>query len=93
VHLKVDDVPEQLLVDHVVATTGLTPAEASRVIGDVIAFHAEPIEELVRRRHAQLKTHGAKNEEIFARIAEELAGRVVAAPQLSERQLRRMIYG
>jgi hypothetical protein len=86
-------VPEPSLVDHVVATTGLTPAEAARVIDDVVAFHAETVEEFVRRRHAQMKTYGARNEEIFARIAEELAGRVVAAPRLSERQLRRMIYG
>ncbi|WP_459981841.1 hypothetical protein [Nocardioides sp. AN3] len=85
--------PERTLVDHVVASTGLTPDEAARVIGDVIAFHAESVEELVRRRHAQLKTQGAKNDEIFARIAEELAHRVVAAPRLTERQLRRMIYG
>lgn len=85
--------PEQTLVDHVVATTGLTPAEATRVIGDVLAYHAESVEEFVRRRHAQLRTYGARNEEVFARIAQELTGRVVAAPQLSERQLRRMIYG
>lgn len=85
--------PEQMLVDHVAASTGLTPAEAARVIDDVLAFHTESVEEFVRRRHAQLKTYGAKNDEIFARIAQELAGRVVAAPQLSERQLRRMIYG
>ncbi|MFI2707935.1 hypothetical protein ACH5WX_10345 [Nocardioides sp. CER28] len=85
--------PEQLLVDHVVASTGLTPAEAARVIDDVLAFHAEPVEDYVRRRHAELKTYGAKNDDIFARIAQELAGRVVAAPRLSERQLRRMIYG
>ncbi|SFC12900.1 hypothetical protein SAMN04487968_1044 [Nocardioides terrae] len=84
---------EQSLVDHVVATTGLTPAEAARLIDDVVAYHAEPVEEFVRRRHAQLRTAGSKNDEIFARIAEELAGRVVAAPRLSERQLRRMIYG
>lgn len=86
-------VPEQNLVDHVVATTGLTSPEAARVIGDVLAYYAEPVEDFVRRRHAQLKTYGARNEEIFARIAEELDGRVVAAPQLSERQLRRIIYG
>jgi heterodisulfide reductase subunit A-like polyferredoxin len=82
-----------MLVDHVVATTGLTPAEAARVIDDVLSFHAESVEEFVRRRHAQLRTYGARNDEIFARIAEEVAGRVVAAPRLSERQLRRMIYG
>ena len=85
-------VPEALLA-HVVATTGLTPAEAARVIEDVVAFHAEPVEDLVRRRHAHLKTYGARNDEIFARLAEELQTRVVAAPRLSERQLRRIIYG
>ncbi len=58
-----------------------------------MAFHAEPVEEYVRRRHAQLKTYGAKNPEIFARIADELPGRVVAAPALTERQLRRIVYG
>jgi len=81
------------LVRHLVATAGLSPAEAARVIEDVVAFHAEPIEAYVRRRHTQLKTAGAKNPEIFAQIAEELSDRVVAAPRLSERQLRRLVYG
>lgn len=81
------------LVAHLRATTGLSAAEAARVAEDVIAFHAEPVEDYVRRRHAHLKTYGAKNPEIFARIAAELHERVVAAPDLSERQLRRIIYG
>jgi hypothetical protein len=81
------------LVDHLVATTGLTPTEAARVVEDVVAFHAEPVEVYVRRRHGELKTYGAKNPEIFARIADELASRVVAAPPLTERQLRRLVYG
>ena len=81
------------LVDRIASSTGLSPAEAARVIEDVVAFHAEPVEEFVRRRHAHLKTYGVRNPEIFARIAEELAGRVVAAPPLTERQLRRIVYG
>jgi hypothetical protein len=85
--------PDPALVERIVASTGLTPAEAARVVEDVVAFHAEPVEDYVRRRHAHLRTYGAKNEQVFARIAEELAGRVVAAPELTERQLRRMIYG
>jgi len=85
-------VPDALLA-HVVATTGLTPAEAARVIEDVVAFHAEPVEDVVRRRHAHFQSYGARNPEIFARIATELADRVVAAPPLSERQLRRIVYG
>ena len=85
--------PDPELVDHVVNGTGLTPAEARRLIDDVVAFHAEPVESYVRRRHAELRTFGAKNPEIFARIGAELRERVVAAPELSERQLRRIIYG
>ena len=81
------------LVAHVSATTGLSATEATRVIEDVVAFLAEPVDDYVRRRHAALKAHGAKNPEIFARIAAELAERVFAAPELSERQLRRIVYG
>jgi hypothetical protein len=85
--------PDPELVARIATSTGLSPAEAARVVEDVVAFHAEPVEDYVRRRHAQLKTYGAKNPEIFARIAEELAARVVAAPELTERQLRRLVYG
>lgn len=81
------------LVTHVVESTGLTPAEAARVIEDVVAFHTENVEAFVRRRHGELKTYGAKNPAIFAKIATELADRVVAAPDLTERQLRRLVYG
>ena len=81
------------LVRHVVATTGLAPTEATRVIEDVLAFHHEPVEAYVRRRHGELKLRGAKNAAIFTVLRDELADRLVAAPDLSERQLRRMIYG
>lgn len=81
------------LVERVVASTGLTPGEAARLVEDVLAFHAEPVEDYVRRRHAELKTYGAHNPEIFQRISGELADRVVAAPRLTERQLRRLVYG
>jgi hypothetical protein len=93
-HRTVDAVPaDRTLLAHLVATTELTEAEAVRVVEDVLAFHAEPVETYVRRRHAELKTYGVRNPEIFARLAGELATRVVAAPALSERQLRRIVYG
>lgn len=81
------------LVRHVEESSGLTTTEALRLVEDVLSFHDEPVEEWVRRRHAELKTYGARNAEIFARLQQELRGHVVAAPELSERQLRRMIYG
>ena len=84
---------DQRLLQHVVDTTDLEPAEASRLIEDVLAFHDETVEEWVRRRHGEMKTYGARNDAIFAQLREELADVVVAAPALTERQLRRIVYG
>jgi hypothetical protein len=81
------------LVDRVAGSTGLTPAEAARVVEDVLAWYREPVEEYVRRRHAYHRLYGKRNPEIFELIANELADRLVAAPPLSQRQLRRIIYG
>jgi hypothetical protein len=86
-------VHEPELIDRVVALTGLTPGQAARVVEDVQAWYREPVEDFVRRRHAHHKLHGVRNDRAFALIAEELAQRVVAPPQLSERQLRRIVYG
>jgi hypothetical protein len=86
-------VRDRELVDRVAGSTGLTPAEAARVVEDVLAWYREPVEEYVRRRHAYHRLYGKRNPEIFELIADELADRLVAAPPLSQRQLRRIIYG
>jgi hypothetical protein len=81
------------LVSRIAHSTGLTEAESARVVSDVVAYFAETTEEFVRRRHASLQAYGMKNPEIFTQINAELSRRVVAAPTLSERQLRRIVYG
>ncbi len=82
----------QDLVQHVVASTGLPPATAARVISDVIGYFAETTEQFVRRRHAELHRHH-RNDDVWGLIATELGGRRVAAPPVSPRQLRRIVYG
>ena len=81
------------MVAHLTRTSGLGPGEAARVVADVLTYFSETVEEFVRRRHAELRAAGLTNSEIFPRIAEELPMRRVAAPQLSTRQLRRIVYG
>jgi exonuclease VII large subunit len=88
-----DAVRDTEIVDRVASSTGLTPAEAARVVDDVVAWYREPVEHYIRRRHAHHRLFGKRNPEIFALIADELSGRLVAAPSLSQRQLRRIIYG
>jgi len=81
------------LVARVADSSGLTHGEAARVIGDVLAHFAEPVDAYVRRRHRELQTYGVRNDAAFRTIAAELRARLVAAPELSERQLRRIVYG
>ncbi|MEV3983491.1 hypothetical protein [Nonomuraea sp. NPDC049758] len=85
--------PYEDLIAHLTRTSALGPGEAARVVADVLSYFSEPVEEFVRRRHGELKTRGLTNDEIFPRIAAELPARRVAAPELSLRQLRRIVYG
>lgn len=81
------------LIDHLVRSTALQRGEAARVILDVLAYFDETTEDFVRRRHRELQSGGLVNAEIFERIAAELPHRAVAPPELSLRQLRRIVYG
>jgi len=61
-------------------------------VAEVLGYFDESVEEYVRRRHRELKSEGLTNDRVFARIAAELPARRVAPPQLSLRQLRRVVY-
>ncbi|MFD4571363.1 hypothetical protein ACFWNK_21650 [Streptomyces sp. NPDC058417] len=81
------------LVDHLTRSSPLNRGEALRVIQDVLAYFDETTEEYVRRRHRELQGQGLVNAEIFDRIEADLKYRAVAPPELSLRQLRRIVYG
>lgn len=81
------------LIAHLVQTTPLPPSMAARVVDDVVAALTEPLDQLLRRRHRELQARGRTNAEIFDLLAREVAGRPVAAPPLTTRQIRRAIYG
>ncbi|MFI9271147.1 hypothetical protein ACIGXM_10610 [Kitasatospora sp. NPDC052896] len=81
------------LLAHLTRSSALAPGEAARVVAEVLAYFNETTGEYVQRRHAELQARGLTNEQIFTRIAEELPARRVVAPELSARQLRRIVYG
>jgi len=81
------------LVTYVARSSGLDPSTARRIVDDILSYLDEPPAAFVRRRHAALRRLGHANEEIFPRIASELAGRRFPAPAYSARQLRRIVYG
>lgn len=81
------------LVRYVTISTGLPHATASRVIADVLAYYGEPVEDFVRRRHHEMRLRQVRNADIWPAIGAEIPARRFGAPPLSERQLRRIVYG
>jgi hypothetical protein len=85
--------PYDDLVAHLVRSTPLSEGEARRVVAEVVAYFDEPVQDFVRRRHAELRQRGWHNDRIFSGLGAELATRRVAPPPLTARQLRRIVYG
>jgi hypothetical protein len=81
------------LVAYVARSAGLDPAQARRIVDDVLSYLVESPEDFVRRRHSALLRLGRRNPEIYPLIAQELAQRRFPAPPYSLRQIRRIIYG
>jgi polyhydroxyalkanoate synthesis regulator phasin len=83
----------QELITYLTRTSRLSPEEARRVVEEVLGFLNETPEEFVRRRHRALQAEGLSNPSIYARVAAELSALRFRAPDLTARQIRRMIYG
>ena len=83
----------QELADYLTRTTRLAPLEAQRVVQEVMGYLQETPDAYVRRRHRALQAEGLANAAIYARLADELSVWRFRAPALSQRQIRRMIYG
>jgi hypothetical protein len=81
------------LLDHLVRRTNLGRREALQLVGEVLAYFDETVEVFVRRRHGELQRRGLANPAIFEQVAKELQWWRVAAPMLTERQVRRIVYG
>src|ERR1700749_526164 len=81
------------LARYLAASTGLPQPTAVRGVADVATDFSETVEEVVRGRHIELPQRQRQNHEIGPLIAAELGQRSFTAPGLSERQLRRIVYG
>lgn len=81
------------LLDHLVRTTALSRDQAMRIVAEVLTYFDESLETFVRRRHRELQAEGLANAAIYKRIKNDLKFWRIAAPETSERQIRRIIYG
>jgi len=84
---------EPALLQHLCRNFGLAEDQASRLVKEVINFYQESHQQFIVRRHQELQQQGWNNPVIFNTIYRELGQRRFPAPELTERQLRRIIYG
>ena len=71
----------------------LDPVTARKVVEEVLDGLDQSADEYIVMRHAELQRLGWRNPRIFAQIQRELSSWRFRAPALTERQVRRRIYG
>ncbi len=81
------------LMQYLATSQGLQRHSAERLVAEILAYFGEERDDFVRRRHRELQGAGMANPAIFARIGDEVAARRFPVPAMSERQIRRIIYG
>ena len=81
------------LIEHLSRLTALSEVQSRQVVAEVLDYFNEDIESYVRRRHHELQQQGLSNAKIFTSIQDELPNRLFPAEKISERRIRRMIYG
>jgi len=84
---------EEDLIQHLRAVTGLEAELLAKILNEVKSWYSEDLTAWVLRRHEEMQHQGMRNREIYGRIRDEAARMLVRPAQLSERQIRRMIYG
>jgi hypothetical protein len=90
--MRPEPVPTDL-IEHIQRISSLDAAKTRQLVEEVLSFYQEGVEQYITRRHGELQFQGLANSQIYNVISQELAQRCFAAPTLSERQIRRIIYG
>ena len=90
--MRPEPVPAEL-IEHLQRISSLDASKAKQLVEEVLSFYNEGVEPYITRRHSELQFQGLANSQIYTLIRQELAQRCFAAPTLSERQIRRIIYG
>lgn len=90
--MKPVNVPTEL-INHLCRTSVLSASQAEHLVTEVLNYYAENSQDFMVRRHAELQSLGFNNKHIFDVIQQELTERRFSGPHLSQRQIRRAIYG
>jgi len=85
--------PAEALVRRLSTVCGLSSDKASQVVSELLDEMSATVNEYISARHEALQDQGWPNERIYRQIRTDLGRLRFSAPALSERQIRRRIYG
>ncbi len=75
------------------AVADVSEEEAGRIVDELRDAFDSDLGEFIASRHLELQRRGWRNEAIYAQIRQDLAVWRFSAQELTERQIRRRIYG
>ncbi len=79
--------------NYLLSTYPIDESLLSHLVEDLGEYFSTDVKKFIGLRHQKLQKEGLKNDKIYSQIHEELKERRFAAPELSIRQIRRIIYG
>ncbi len=78
---------------HLLSIVDITEPELDKVIADLLDHWSETLVQFVVRRHKELQRSNIPNRLAYSQIRDEVSSRRFLADPLSERQVRRILYG
>jgi hypothetical protein len=79
--------------EHLLRIVDLDERTLDKLVRELRDHWSETVGSFAHRRHRELQRAGVPSRLVYGRIVEEARRRPFAAERLSERQVRRMLYG
>jgi hypothetical protein len=78
---------------HILDTYNISEGDFGRLIEEFLEHFDSTLNDYVRSRHSELQKEGGRNTAIYRVLMREIEDRRFAAGPLTERKIRRIIYG
>lgn len=78
---------------YITTTYALNDNDFDRLMEDFNYYYVQELKAFIRIRHQELKLNGLKNNQIYHALKLEIEERRFKSETLSERRIRRIIYG
>ncbi len=84
---------DEKLKNYLLSAYPIDESLLNHIVDDIGEYYSFEVKEFISVRHRQLHHLGMKNEQIYLKIQKELKERRFIGPDMSLRQIRRVIYG